>query len=226
MTTQRLHPEGLLGRKLGMAQVFTTEGECVPVTVIELGPNYVLSVKSQDKDGYQAVQLGFQPKKAQRVNKALMGHFAKAAKGAFYHVDEVRCDVASLGWVEQGKELTVSDVFADGDMVDVTGVSIGRGFAGVVRRHHMKGQPSTRGTHEVRRHVGSIGCRKFPGRVHKGKRMPGHMGHERVTIQNLKVMGLKPESNVMLVRGGVPGAKGSLVLVKKAIKGYQTSKAA
>jgi large subunit ribosomal protein L3 len=113
----------------------------------------------------------------------------------------------------------VSDVFKDGEIVDVSGVSIGRGFQGVVRRHGMKGQPMTRGTHEVQRHVGAIGCRKFPGRVFKGQRMPGRMGGENVTVQNIQVVGVKPEENILLVKGGIPGARGSLVVIRKSVKG-------
>lgn len=226
MATEKIYPEGLLGRKLGMSQVFTAEGECVPVTVIEAGPCFVLGVKSQDKDGYAGVQLGFEPKKAQRVPKAMQGHFNKAGQGAFYHVKEVRCDNAALGWTSLGQQLKVGDVFADGDMVDISGTSIGRGFQGVVKRFHAKGQPSTRGTHEYRRHIGAIGCRKFPGRVFKNKSMPGHMGNESVTIQNLKVMAVRPEENVLLVKGGVPGAKGGLLVIRKATKFYKPKKAA
>lgn len=226
MSSQKQFPEGLLGKKVGMTQVFTEEGECIPVTVIEVGPCYVLQVRTKGEHGYDAVQLGFELKKAQRVGKAELGHFAKVGKGAFYHVEEIRCDYQALGWNEPGRELTVADVFQSGQHVDVSGVSIGRGFQGVVRRHHMKGQPSTRGTHEVRRHVGSIGCRKTPGRVIKGKRMPGHMGNENVTIQNLEVVRVNPEQNAILVRGGIPGPKGGLVTVRKAIKAYEPKESA
>jgi large subunit ribosomal protein L3 len=163
---------------------------------------------------------------AKRVNKPEQGHFNKAEKGAFYHVKEIRCDTQSLGWNEVGKELRVGDVFQDGEFIDVTGTSIGRGFAGVVKRYHMKGQPATRGTHEDRRNIGSVGCRKSPGRIHKGKRMSGHMGAERVTVQNLKVIGVRAEDNLLLIHGGIPGSKGSLVLVRKSIKKGTASKAA
>ncbi len=221
MTTIKRYPEGLLGRKVGMSQVFNGAGEVVPVTVIEMGPCYILGVKSPSEHGYGAVQLGFSPKKQQRVSKAMMGHFAKGGKGAFYHVKEVRCDVEKLGWTELGKELKVGDVFADGQFVDVTGLTRGRGFSGVVRRHHMKGQPSTRGTHEYRRHIGAVGCRKFPHHIFKNKRMPGHFGDEQVTVQNLQVVAVKPEDNLILIKGGIPGPKGSVVVVKKAMKKKQ-----
>jgi large subunit ribosomal protein L3 len=162
----------------------------------------------------------------QRVNKADQGRFAKVGQGAFYHVGEVRCDAQSLGWTETGKELKVGDVFVDGESVDVSGTSIGRGFQGVVRRHHIKGQPQTRGTHEYRRHVGAIGCRKFPGRVFKNQRMPGRMGGEKVTVQNVKVVGVKPDENLILLRGGIPGARGSLVVIKKSKRAVKSARSA
>jgi large subunit ribosomal protein L3 len=218
MSSQKIYPEGILGRKIGMTQVFTEQGESVPVTVIEAGPCYVLDLKTDDKHGYKAVQLGFAMKKTQRVSKPDMGNFNRSGKGAFYHVEEIRCETDALGLKDLGQELKVGDIFKDGEFVDVSGVSIGRGFAGVVRRHGMKGQPSTRGTHEVRRHVGAIGCRKFPGRVFKNKRMPGRMGGEVVTMQNLRVMAVRADDNIILVRGGIPGAKGGFVVIRKAIK--------
>jgi len=211
--TSKKYPEGLVGRKLGMTQVFNAEGECIPVTIIEAGPNMILNVKGEDKDGYAAAQIGFAPKKTQRLSKGESGFFNKAGKGAFYHVQEIRCDVNPLGWTAW-KELNVNDVFTAGQLVDVSGTSIGRGFSGVVRRHKMKGQPSTRGTHEVRRHMGSVGCRKFPGKIHKGKRMPGLMGNAEVTVQNLEVVAVRPEDNVILIKGGVPGARGGVVVVR------------
>lgn len=219
MNTAKNYSEGILGKKLGMTQIFTPEGQSIPVTIIQAGPCTVLEVRGRDVHGYDAVQLGFEPKKAQRCTKAEAGHFKKAGQGAFYHVKEVRCDVPTLGWGEVGKQITVGDVFKDGEIVDVSGVTIGRGFQGVVRRHGMKGQPMTRGTHEVRRHVGAVGCRKFPGRIFKNKKMPGRMGGDNVTVQNLKVVGVKPEENIILVRGGIPGARGSLVVIRKALKG-------
>lgn len=222
MSSKRLYPEGLLGKKLGMTHVLDAEGRCIPVTVVQVGPCYVLDVRTSEKNGYSAVQLGFEPKKAQRVSKPEMGAFSKAGKGAFYHVNEIRCAAEQLGWNNPGKELRVGDVFKDGELVDVTGTSIGRGFAGVVKRYGMKGQPSTRGTHEDRRNIGSIGCRKTPGRVFKNKRMSGHMGDERVTVQNLKVIAVRADDNVLLVKGAVPGAKGALVTIKKAMKSFES----
>ena len=134
MTTSKHYPEGILGKKLGMTQVFTAEGQSIPVTIIQAGPCYVLNVRGKEEHGYTAVQFGFEPKKNQRCNKAELGQFKKAGQGAFYHVKEVRCDAESLGWNEVGKEVTVSDVFKDGETVDISGVSIGRGFQGVGQR--------------------------------------------------------------------------------------------
>lgn len=224
MSTKKLHPEGLLGKKLGMTQVFTQDGQCVPVTAIQVGPCYILNVKTESRDGYSAVQLGFGPKKTQRVNKPLMGHFARAGKGAFYHVKEVRCDVDTLGWTNLGQELKVTDVFKEGIMVDISGVSIGCGFQGVFKRFKAGGQPATRGTHEFERHLGSIGNRKFPGRVFKNKKMPGHMGDDNVTVQNLQVVGVNSDQNILFVRGGIPGSRGGLVVIRKAIKSYEPAK--
>lgn len=225
MSSQKLFPEGLLGRKVGMSQVFADDGSVIPVTCLEVGPCFVLDYKTNDEDGYSSVKLGFLEKKAHRVSKPAMGQFKEAGKGAFYHVKEIRCDGAKLGWNEAGKEITVDQVFTSGQEVDVTGTSIGRGFQGVFKRHNMKGQPATRGTHEVRRHVGSIGCRKTPGRVMKNKRMPGHMGHEKVTMQNLTIVAVDTENNLILVKGGVPGPKGGIVTIKKAVKSFEQSAA-
>jgi large subunit ribosomal protein L3 len=212
------YKEGILGKKIGMSHIFSAEGQLIPVTVIEAGPCFVLEVKEPGKHGYSSVQLGFEPRRMDKCTSPMKGHFAKAEKGAFNHVKEMRCDVESLGWNSVGKEIKVADVFKDGEIVDVSGESIGKGFAGVVKRHHFKGQPATRGTHEVRRHGGAIGQRKFPGHVFKGLKMPGQMGSENVTIQNLTVVGVKSEQNLILIKGAVPGAAGSLVVVRKAAK--------
>ena len=218
MATVRQYKEGLIGKKLGMTQIFSEDGAAVPVSVIQTGPNVVVQVKTEQNDGYNAVQLGFEPKKPQRVNKARTGHCSKAGKGAFYHLREVRCDVEELGWAEIGKELGVSDVFEKGQYLDVSGVSKGKGFQGVVRRFGVRGQPATRGTHEMRRHIGSIGCRKFPGRVWKNQKMPGHMGSKNVTKMNLQVVDVIPEKNLLLVKGAVPGPINGIVMVHKAQK--------
>ncbi|RMD85924.1 MAG: 50S ribosomal protein L3 [Candidatus Dadabacteria bacterium] len=217
--SSKQYREGLLARKLGMTQVFDENGECVPVTVLQAGPCVVLDIKTVDKHGYSGVQFGFIKKKQQRTNKPMMGHFAKAGKGAFRHVKEVRCNVEKLGW-EIGQEVKAPDIFVDGELVDVTGVSIGRGFSGVVRRFGVKGQPATRGTHEVRRNIGAIGCRKFPGRVLKNQKMPGRYGGKRVTVKNLKIVKVDGDDNLILVRGGVPGPKNGILVVKKAVSRF------
>lgn len=212
----RIEREGLIGRKVGMSQVFSSEGGVVPVTVIQVGPCTVLDVRTEGSHGYSAVQLGFEEKKQQRVDRALQGHFARAGKGCFQHVKEVRCDAQSLGWTTLGQELKVGDLFTSGELVDVSGTSIGRGFAGVMKRHHMKGQPATRGTHEYRRHGGAVGCRKFPHHIFKNKRMPGHMGNAAVTVKNLKVVAVDAEQHLLFVRGAIPGSTGSIVTVRRA----------
>lgn len=226
MTTERAYPKGLLGVKVGMTQVFTSEGEAIPVTVIKTGPCYVLQVLEKARQGYDAVQLGFEPRKPSRVNRPESGLFNKVGCGTFEHVREIRCSPAELGWENVGSEIKVGDVFQDGDLVDVSGTSVGKGFQGVVRRFHAKGQPATRGTHEYRRHIGSVGCRKFPGRIFKNKKMPGRMGGASVTLQNLKVVGVRPEENLLIVKGGIPGSKGELVIVKKAVKKISRSTSA
>jgi large subunit ribosomal protein L3 len=226
MSSERIFPEGLLGRKIGMTEIFTKEGECIPVTAVQVGPCFILDVKDKGKHGYAAVKLGFGPKKQQRCTKPALGDFARSAQGAFYFVKELRCDVDRLGWNTPGKELKVADVFTNGELVDVSGVSIGRGFAGVVKRYKVKGQPMTRGTHEYRRHIGAVGMRKTPGRILPGKHMPGHMGNANVTIQNIEVVAVRPEDNLLLVRGGIPGHIDALVMIRKARKGYQGKQAA
>lgn len=218
MTTERTFPKGLLGVKVGMTQIFTNDGESIPVTVIRTGPCYVLQVLEKARQGYDGVQLGFELVKPNRVNKPEGGLFTKVGKGSFEHVREIRCSPQELGWDSVGAEIKVEDVFQSGDFVDVSGTSVGKGFQGVVRRFHAKGQPATRGTHEYRRHIGSVGCRKFPGRIFRNKKMPGRMGGEAVTLQNLQVVGVRPEENLLIVKGGIPGSKGGLVVVKKAMK--------
>ncbi|RME58393.1 MAG: 50S ribosomal protein L3, partial [Candidatus Dadabacteria bacterium] len=181
---------GMVGKKVGMTQIFTEDGLMYPATVLELGPNYILQVKSKEKDGYEALQIGFLPKKWQRANKPMQGHFEKANRGAFYKLVEIRASNDELqetlkDELKVGGEIKVGDIFQEGEVVDVQGVSKGRGFAGVVKRFGVAGQPATRGTHEYRRNIGSVGCRKFPGRIWKNQKMPGHYGNEKVTVKNL-----------------------------------------
>ncbi len=205
---------GLIGKKIGMTQVFAKGGERVPVTVILAGPCTVVQKRIVEKDGYSAIQLGAGEKKSQRMTKAERGHVAKASK-----LVSVLREFRDGGDLEVGHEVRVEQVFKAGDLVDVTGVSKGRGFQGVIKRHHFSGFPGSHGTHEYFRHGGSIGNRSFPGRVLKGKRMAGQTGNERATIQNLSVVEVRPEENLLLVRGAVPGGRNGLVIVRKTVKG-------
>ena len=206
---------GVIGRKAGMTRVFTEEGVSVPVTVIEVTPNRVTQVKTADADGYVAVQLAFGSKKASRVNKAQAGHYAKAGVEAAEVVREFRAD--DLGELKVGDTIDVSH-FEAGQKIDVTGTSKGKGFQGAVKRHNFRTQDATHGNSLAHRAPGSIGQCQTPGRVWKGKKMAGHMGSERVTVQTLEVVRVDAERNLLLVRGAVPGAKSGHVLVKPAVK--------
>ncbi len=208
---------GLIGQKLGMTQVFDASGRLVPVTVLRVGPCSVVQIKTPAHDGYAAVQLGFGEQKAHRVTKAYRGHCLRVPGEKIFRVlREFPADPTKEYQV--GQELRVEQIFKSGDFVDVTGTSKGRGFAGVMKRHGFGGFPGSHGTHEYFRHGGSIGNRSFPGRVFKGKRMAGHYGAERVTVQNLRVFAVHPEDNLLLVQGAVPGPRGGLVLVRRAVK--------
>jgi large subunit ribosomal protein L3 len=205
---------GIIGKKLGMTQVFDAEGKVIPVTVIEAGPCTVVQRKTMRDDGYDAVQLGFGPKKAHRAGKPMIGHFRKAGKGAFGVLQEVKVPTDSP--LDAGAEVHV-DIFKEGDVVDVTGNSKGRGFTGVIKRWNFKGGRATHGS-MFHRAPGSIGASAWPSRVIKNMKMAGHYGNERVTILNLKVVGVQLEKNLLLVRGAVPGARNSLVFVRHAVK--------
>ena len=219
MTTNKIYQDGLLGKKIGMTQIFDEQGHCIPVTLIEAGPCYVLSVKNEEKNGYQAVEFGFDAKKTQRVNKALMGHFAKAEKGAFKYVKEVRFSGESkLAGLSVGSEVTAKDIFSQGIFVDITGVSKGKGFAGAIKRHNQHRLKMTHGTGPVHREAGSMGACSSPSRIYKGKGMPGHMGCVKVTVQNLEVVRVDAEKNLLLVKGAVPGPKKALVTIKETVK--------
>jgi len=207
---------GLIGRKLGMTQIYNAEGNVVPVTVVQTGPCIVVQKKEMASDGYTALQVGFGVKKAQRVNKAARGHMAKAGKGAFEFLREFRLDDVSQ--YEVGQEIKVENLFKVGDHIDVSGISKGHGFTGVIKRWSFAGFPGSHGTHEYFRHGGSIGNRSYPGRVRKGKKMAGHWGNEQVSTQNLEVIDIRPDENLMLVRGAVPGAKQGVVILHPAIK--------
>ncbi|MCL0041160.1 50S ribosomal protein L3 [Dehalococcoidia bacterium] len=202
---------GILGKKIGMTQIFAEDGTVVPVTAIEAGPCMVTQVKSMDTDGYNAVQLGFG--ESRRLNRPETGHLKKL--GAFRHLREFRLEDTAA--IKPGQKVSV-DIFQSGDIVDVVGTSKGRGFAGVVKRHHFGGGPKTHGQSDRHRAPGSIGGGTDPGKVFKGQRMAGHMGNARVTVRNLKVIKSDPDRNLLLVRGAVPGARNGLLIIKKSTK--------
>ena len=209
---------GLLGKKIGMTQVFGVDGERVPVTAVVTGPCVVIAKRTNEKDKYTAIQIGFEERKPQLVNRPEAAHFAKANVKPQHLVREIRLPEADAAKYEVGQVIRAADVFEKGVTVDVVGRSKGKGYQGVLKRHKLGGSRNTHGTHEFFRHGGSIGCRLTPGRVHKGKRMSGHMGDERVTLQNLEVYEVLNDENVILIRGNVPGGKNGYVLVQKAVK--------
>ena len=213
--------KAILGRKVGMTQVFNEHGEAVPVTVIEAGPCYVAQVKTLDKDGYEAIQLGFEEVKPKRLSGGEKGHLARNSLPTLRHLREFRLRMG--GEVEEGQRIR-ADVFEAGDWVDVVGISKGRGFAGVVKRYGFRGGPKTHGQSDRQRAPGSIGATTTPGRVWKGQRMPGRMGGQRVSTQNLRVELVDPERNLLAVRGSVPGAKGGLVMIKQSRKSREMAK--
>ena len=207
--------KGLIGKKVGMTQVYDEKGVLIPVTVIEVGPCKVTAIKTVERDGYSAIQLGYGERKAKNVTKASKGHFAKAGiEGATLPavIREFRNgDAAELGSV------LTAEIFNVGEYLDVVGLTKGRGFQGVVKRHGFSGGRASHGGGWERR-PGSIGCCEWPGRVQKGKKMPGHMGNTRCTMQNLQIVQVRPADNVILVRGAVPGTNGGILLVKEALK--------
>ncbi|MEK6681824.1 MAG: 50S ribosomal protein L3 [Nitrospirota bacterium] len=206
---------GIIGEKLGMTQVFTSDGRAVPVTVIEAGPCAVVQVKTKEKDGYNAVQLSFKEiKKARRVNKPSAGHFKKANLPPARYLKEFRTDTAGA---EVGQKV-FADIFKKGDIVDVTGITIGKGFQGVMKRHGFAGGPASHGS-MFHRAPGSIGSSSYPSRVWKNKKLPGHMGNERKTVQGLEIIDVRKEDNLILIKGAVPGCKGRLVVLNKSKKG-------
>lgn len=220
---------GLLGRKVGMTHIFNADGDCIPVTVLQMGPCTVIRRKTAAKDGYDAVVLGFvevAEKKEKRLSKAEVGVFKKAGTAVFRHLKEVRPrDPKLLGELKTGDVVTVDQVFKPDQRVDVTGVTKGRGFAGVFKRWGMKGAARDSSTaHEHHRHPGAIGQRKTPGKVWKGKHLPGHYGVDNITTQNLTVAGIEAEGNLLLVKGAVPGHADGLVYVDTAAKGQPRPK--
>ena len=207
--------DGLLGRKVGMTQIFTADGRVVPVTVIEAGPCYVTQIKTADSDGYTAVQLGFDEVK--RLTKPEKGHVTKAGAPSLRHLREFKA--SDVSDVTLGQKVDAAAVFSEGDLVDVVGTSKGKGFAGVVKRHHFRGGPRTHGQSDRERAPGSSGSTTTPGRVLKGTKKAGQMGNARVTVQNLQVVEADGERNLLVLRGAVPGAKNGLILIKRSRKG-------
>lgn len=222
--------KAIIGRKLGMTQIFTEAGESVPVTVVKVGPCKVIRKKTTDgKDGYDALVVGFEEarsavvdgEKKYKMNKAELGVFLKAGVEPMKSVHEIRVQAADLDKYEVGQEIR-ADLFVAGECVDVVGTSKGSGFTGVMKRHNFGGAKRSHGAHEYMRHGGSIGTTSTPGRVMKNRKMPGQDGNARVTVQNLKVFSIDAEQNLILVRGSIPGANGSVVTVKNAVKKSMT----
>ena len=208
--------KGILGKKVGMTQIFDDNGVVVPVTLIEAGPCYITQKKTQEKDGYNAVQLGFSEMRDNKLNKPIAGHLKRANAPTVKYLREFR--VSNPDDYEEGQKIDVS-IFRVGDKVDVTGTSKGKGFAGVVKRHHFAGGPKTHGQSDRWRAPGSVGAGSTPGRVLKGMRMAGRMGNERVTVQNLKIALVDPEKNILAIKGAVPGGKNGLIIINEAVKG-------
>jgi large subunit ribosomal protein L3 len=217
MSTLTKTTKGLLGKKLGMTQVWDENNRLVPVTVVEITPNVVTQVRTPDVDGYSAVQIAYGQIDPRKVNKPAAGHFDKAGVTPRRHLTEVR--TADAAEYTAGQELTVDTVFEAGQLVDVVGTSKGKGFAGVMKRHNFKGVSASHGAHRNHRKPGSIGASSTPSRVFKGMRMAGRMGGERVTVLNLKVHSVDAEKGLLLVKGAVPGARGRIVFVRNAVKG-------
>jgi len=207
--------QGILGKKLGMTQVFVADGRRIPVTVVEAGPCTVVQKKTESTDGYNALQVGFEAKKSHRVNKPMMGHFKKADQGAFAALRELATD--NVDEYQVGDQVTCDSVFKAGDIVDVTGTSKGKGFQGVIKRWGFSGGRATHGS-KFHRGTGSIGMSASPARVHRGKKMPGQMGNARVTQQNLEIVEVRADQNLILVKGAIPGPNQGLVLIRKCAK--------
>lgn len=208
--------KGMIGKKIGMTQVFDDNGNIVPVTIIQTGPCHVTQIRSKDKEGYVAVQLGFAETKPTRLTKGQLGHLKRNNLPALRHLREFRIKDGDAD-VAEGQEITVA-VFEKGERVDIVGTSKGRGFAGTIKRHGFNRQPKTHGQSDRERAPGSVGQRSFPGRTLPGQRMAGRMGNERVTIQNLEVVLIDADKNLIAVRGSVPGAKNGIVMIKPSVK--------
>ena len=205
---------GLLGRKIGMTQIFTERGERIPVTLVEAGPVRVVQIKTKEKDGYESVQVGFDViRKEKKINRPMRGHFRNVQPTR--HLREFGVD--DIGAVEVGQTFDLT-IFSEGERVNVAGISKGRGFQGVVKRYHFAGGPASHGSH-FHRTTGSIGNRTNPGKVFRGKRMPGQMGNKRVTVRNLEITRVLPEKNLLLIKGAIPSHNGALVEIRKSGSG-------
>ena len=204
--------KGMLGKKIGMTSVFAADGSLVPVTVIQVGPCVVTQVKTQKTDGYDAIQMGFDEKPMKRCTKPMAGHLGKSGNTGYRTLREFRMD--SLEGIEVGQTIT-ADMLSVGDKIAVSGVSKGRGFQGTVKRHGFGRGPETHGCRN-HREPGSVGCSAWPSKIVKGKRMPGHMGVDRVTVKNLTVVDVRPEQNIVLIKGAIPGSKTGLLEIRKA----------
>lgn len=212
--------KGILGRKLGMTQIFDESGTVTPVTIIEAGPCFVTQVRTPERDGYSAIQLGWGEIKPKRLTRGQLGHLRKRDLPPLRYLREIRISEEELSQYNEGQQITV-EIFEPGEYVDVTGMSKGRGFQGGVKRHGFGGGPKTHGQSDRHRAPGSIGSGTTPGRVYKGTRMAGRMGNHRVTVQNLQVVQVYPERNLIAVRGAVPGPKNGLVIIRTARKKQQ-----
>ncbi len=210
--------KAIIGEKLGMTQVFDDENRAIPVTVVKAGPVRVTQIKRPETDGYGAIQIAFKELAASKATRPQAGHFAKAGVAPHRHVVEVRVDDPDA--YELGQEINVADVLTEGGKADVTGISKGKGFAGVMKRHGFKGQGASHGAHKIHRAPGSIGACATPARVFKGKRLPGRMGGERTTILNLDVVKVDAERNLVMLKGAVPGPKGAVVVIREAVKSH------
>ncbi|QGY40757.1 50S ribosomal protein L3 [Pseudodesulfovibrio cashew] len=203
---------GILGKKLGMTRIFKDDGTICPVTVIEAGPCPVMQIKTTEKEGYNALQLGYDAIAERKVNKPMKGHMAKAGKELYRTLKEFPLD--AVEGYELGQDITV-EIFAAGEKVKVTGTSKGKGFQGVMKRHNFAGSRASHGAEKVHRVPGSVGNATFPGRVWKGKKMPGQMGNARVTVSNVEIVDVRPEDNVLVVKGQIPGPNNGLVMIRK-----------
>lgn len=206
--------KGLIGKKLGMTQLFADDGRCIPVTVVEAGPCVVVQKKTVEKDGYSALQVGFGEKDGHRASRPLLGHCRAAGRGAFAELRELKLENADTYAVG---DILTAEQFQAGDIIDVTGTSIGKGYQGVIKRWGFKGGRSSHGS-RFHRAPGSIGCSATPSRVFKGKKMPGQMGNERVTIQKLQVVRVDAADNLIMIKGAIPGADNGIVLIKNSVK--------